>query len=89
MVSNELALTYIEKGRAKSWEEFPELYKEEGLIYQRLGEFDKAIEAFSKYRQHLSSLRDKGQFVDSELRSIDQFIQRTSNLSKRLTEIQD
>ncbi|GHB33264.1 M48 family metalloprotease [Mongoliitalea lutea] len=87
--SNELALAYIEKGRAKSWEEFPELYKEEGLIYQRLGEFDKAIEAFSKYRQHLSSLRDKGHFVDSELRSIDQFIQRTSNLSKRVTEIQD
>ncbi|UJP65423.1 M48 family metalloprotease [Mongoliitalea daihaiensis] len=87
--SNQLALAYIEKGRAKSWEEFPELYKEEGLIYQRLGEFDKAIEAFSNYRNHLSSLRDKGQFVDLELRSIDQFIQRTSNLSKRVTEKQE
>ncbi|MGY6521720.1 MAG: M48 family metalloprotease [Mongoliitalea sp.] len=87
--SNQLALEYIEKGRAKSWENLPELYKEEGLIYQRIGAYDKAIEAFSKYRDHLSSLREKGQLVDSELRSIDQFIQRTSNLSKRVTEKQD
>jgi hypothetical protein len=78
--SNSKALSYIQKGKSKSLTIIPEFFKEEGMIYNRLGEIDKSTEAFLSYRKYLIDLKEKGENVDSELRSIEQYIQR-SNVS--------
>jgi len=74
--SNRLALDYIEKGRQKSLEPLIDFDKEEGMIYSRMNEMDKAQESFLKYRNHLLQMKTEGKRVDSELQMMNDWIQR-------------
>lgn len=74
--SNQLALDYLKTARNLALDPMPELDKEEGLVYSRLNQHEKAKSAFMKYRDSLLGLKSEGKNVETELRMINQYLQR-------------
>ncbi|MCR9016804.1 M48 family metalloprotease [Aquiflexum gelatinilyticum] len=74
--SNQLAMEYLKTARKLALDPLPELDKEEGLIYARLQQHEKSIAAYLKYRDSLLELKAEGKNVESELRMINQYLQR-------------
>jgi hypothetical protein len=76
--SNQLALDYLRIARNMALDPMPELDKEEGLVYARLNQSEKSKASYLKYRESLLELKSQGKNVDTELRMINQYIQRNS-----------
>ncbi len=76
--SDELALEYLQLAKEKSLSPLIELEKELALVYQRLGEPDKAHESLLSYRDMLIERRENGGSVQQEIQRVEQMIQRKS-----------
>ncbi len=76
--SNQLALDYLRIARNMALDPMPELDKEEGLVYARLNQSEKSKASYLKYRESLLELKSQGKNVYTELRMINQYIQRNS-----------
>lgn len=70
------ALAFIKKAKEISDDDYVEFHKEEGIIYLRLNQKNKAMDCFINYKTGLLELEKQGTDISKELDYVNQILRR-------------